>query len=98
MRRLRGPVASTLSGQLHVRLYQAAWPLLAGAAAIYRRTITRRVRVIAVVGSFGKTTTTRAVSTAIGQRLDRQRNGTAGSGLAGALLRVTPSERAVALE
>ncbi len=42
-------------------------------ARLHRRTLARRTRVIAVVGSFGKTTTTRAISAALGlpERLRR---------------------------
>ncbi len=45
------------------------WPLLRIYAAIYRRTILRNVRLIAVAGSLGKTTTARAAATALGSRI-----------------------------
>ena len=45
------------------------WPLLRIYAAIYRRTILRNVRLIAVAGSLGKTTTARAAATAVGSRM-----------------------------
>lgn len=42
------------------------WPVLSRAARIYRGTVVRRVRVVAVVGSSGKSTTSRAVAAALG--------------------------------
>ncbi|MBI4525204.1 MAG: hypothetical protein HY695_15480 [Deltaproteobacteria bacterium] len=45
----------------------AVWPLLCRLANLYRRTILRSTRVVAVVGSFGKTTTARAVLSALGE-------------------------------
>ena len=84
--------------QLQIQLFELAGPLLARAAGLYRRTLARRVRVIVVVGSLGKTTTTRAVSAALGQSLDRQRNGTGGAVLARTFLRVGPFERRVVFE
>lgn len=41
------------------------WPLLSRLAEFYRRTVVRRTRVVVVVGSFGKSTTTRAVAAAL---------------------------------
>jgi UDP-N-acetylmuramoyl-tripeptide--D-alanyl-D-alanine ligase len=60
---LRTPVGRTslLAGGL-----QLAWPTLARLASAYRRSLIRRTRLVAVVGSLGKTTTARAVSTALG--------------------------------
>lgn len=40
-------------------------------AALYRRTIIRRCHVITVIGSFGKTTTTRAIAAILGQSPSR---------------------------
>ncbi len=68
-------------------------------ASIYRRTFIRRTHVVAVVGSFGKTTTTRAVAAAIGQAQKHLSWGmNAGGFLAEALLRVGPGTSAVAVE
>ncbi len=60
---LRGPLGSE-----HARfaLARYGWPLLAPLAAAYRRTLARRTRVVVVVGSLGKTTTTRATIVALG--------------------------------
>jgi UDP-N-acetylmuramyl pentapeptide synthase len=46
-----------------------AWPLYSGATALYRRTRIRDTRLVAVVGSFGKSTTTRATSAALDAEL-----------------------------
>ena len=43
----------------------AAWPLLAPLAAVRRRSLRNRVAILAVIGSFGKTTTTKAVRTVL---------------------------------
>lgn len=48
-----------------IRLVSAATPLWRLAAAVIRRTRLRRTRFIVVVGSYGKTTTARAVSHAV---------------------------------
>ena len=65
------------------------WPLLFPLASAYRRTFVRRTRVVTVVGSFGKTTTARAVSAALG--LPRDLKGwNAGAFLAAGLLRIRP--------
>jgi UDP-N-acetylmuramoylalanine-D-glutamate ligase len=42
------------------------WPQLRRIAAAHRRTLARRPRVVAVVGSYGKTTTAAAVCAALG--------------------------------
>lgn len=57
----------TFAGRMHVRqgIAYRCWPLLSPLAALYRRTLARRTRVIAVVGSFGKSTTTRATTAAL---------------------------------
>jgi UDP-N-acetylmuramoylalanine-D-glutamate ligase len=43
-------------------LVEAAWPLLFGLAQAHRRTLLRWTRLVAVVGTYGKTTTARALS------------------------------------
>ncbi|HET6469919.1 MAG TPA: Mur ligase family protein [Geminicoccaceae bacterium] len=83
------------------RLYRDAlnqlWPLLRPAAELHRRTMASRVRVIAVVGSFGKTTTTAAVAGALGGSADRRR-GNAWGKLALQVLRLRPWERHAVFE
>jgi UDP-N-acetylmuramyl pentapeptide synthase len=72
------------------------WPLLRPLAGAYRRSITRRTRFVAVVGSAGKTTTARALAAALDARPPRTWNGF--SRLAAALLRIRPSERRAVIE
>jgi UDP-N-acetylmuramyl pentapeptide synthase len=43
-----------------------AWPLLGTLASLWRRTVLKRTKAIAIVGSYGKTTTTRAVARTLG--------------------------------
>jgi len=74
------------------------WPLLAWPAALYRRTLVRTTRVIAVVGSFGKTTTTRAILAALGGDPRTAVNHNAKCSLALALLRIRPHQRHAVLE
>ena len=68
------------------------WPVLSRAARLYRRTLVHRVRVVAVVGSSGKSTTTRAVSVALGLPPPRSVLANCWSLLALTLLRVRPNQ------
>jgi UDP-N-acetylmuramoyl-tripeptide--D-alanyl-D-alanine ligase len=74
------------------------WPIFFPIAHAYRRTIIRRTRIAAVVGSFGKTTTTRAVSAALGLPRDPYRGWNSGAFLAAGLLRIRLGARHGALE
>ncbi|MGD9508800.1 MAG: Mur ligase family protein [Geminicoccaceae bacterium] len=58
---------STPMGRRHLWLgaRNRAWPLLRVVAGIYRRTLARRVRIVAIVGSYGKTSTAAAVAAAL---------------------------------
>src|SRR5688572_14667448 len=49
-----------------------AWPVFSRLASLHRSTVARQTKVIAVVGSFGKSTTTSAITTAFGLPLHRQ--------------------------
>ena len=60
---LRTPLGRLLFAQ---GVRYRAWPLYAAVAAVYRRTLVRRTRFVAVVGSFGKSTTARATMAALG--------------------------------
>lgn len=52
--------------RLWVGVSWLAWPVLGTLASLRRRTLLKRTKVVAVVGSYGKTTTTRAVARALG--------------------------------
>lgn len=81
-----------------IRLYQVALPLTWRMAWLYRRTLLRRTRVVVVVGSFGKTTTTRAVAAALGPECVGRARGNARSFIAEALVRVPPFARWTVIE
>src|SRR5262245_8742487 len=75
------------------------WPLLAPPAALYRRTLTRGTRIVAVTGSFGKTTTARAIATVLSGRPAPPRVNVNFKGfLALAMLSIRPGERHRVLE
>lgn len=84
--------------QLKVGLYHTAWPLLSRAAALYRRTLLTDTRIIAVVGSYGKTTTARAISKILTGDSERVNQRNAFSPLARALLNLSPTDKYGVLE
>jgi UDP-N-acetylmuramoyl-tripeptide--D-alanyl-D-alanine ligase len=67
-------------------------------AVFYRTTIIRHVKVIAVVGSFGKTTTTRTIAAAIGISPEKYRGTNNGVFVATELLRIPPWAKYSVLE
>ena len=78
-------------------LSAVAWPLAWPAAWLWRRTWLRGTRLIAVTGSFGKTSTTAATAAVLGVPFDpHSRN--FGSFLALAVLRHHPRDRPLVLE
>lgn len=79
------------------RLLRVLWPALRCVAILYRRTFLRRTRIVVVVGSFGKTTTVRAVSAALGTRLSLA-GGNAFESIVWTMLRVRPGERHAVFE
>lgn len=86
--RLRGvpPAWLLRMGGTHV-----VWPILFLIASVYRRTALRRTPIVAIVGSFGKTTTRAAVLGALG--IPRKRlGGNSKSSLAVAVLRHRPGQ------
>jgi UDP-N-acetylmuramyl pentapeptide synthase len=74
------------------------WPVCRQIGGIYRRTLCSRPRIVAVVGTFGKTTTTRAVAAGLGLSAARIRGWNSNSFLAFRLLRVRPFDRYGVLE
>lgn len=81
---LRSPL-----GRLELRdaLTRAAWPVLWPVAAAHRRGLGRSTKVVAVVGSHGKTTTTRAVRHALGLGAEPEQHTNCLGELAGDVLR-----------
>ncbi len=80
-------------------LYRA-WPVTSRLAVLYRRTIAREVCIIAVVGSYGKSTTTRSVVAALGDliRNPEPLGGNHRAGVARLILRLRPDDRCVVME
>ena len=76
------------------------WPWIVRSGRVYRRTLGRRVRVVSVVGSVGKTTTVRAVAAVLGVKVGRpallNMNSPIGAGRA--LLGARPWQRHVVIE
>lgn len=62
-------------------------------AFLYRRTLTTRARVVAVTGSFGKTTTASTLGTALGCRNDWLLGYNAGRHIASHILAIRPGDR-----
>ena len=75
-----------------------AWPVLLRLAILYRRTLIRKTRIVTVVGSFGKSTTTLAVLTALGMDLNPIVNLNARTAVARAVLRIWPWSRHAVIE
>jgi UDP-N-acetylmuramyl pentapeptide synthase len=88
----------TPAGRMHVRQGIAfrSWPLLSPLARMYRRAL--KTRVIAVVGSFGKSTTTRAIAAALGVPERGSMLSNSWSWIAFALMRIRPGQRHAVIE
>jgi len=74
------------------------WPVLSRLGRLYRVTAARNVRLTVVVGSFGKSTTTRAVATALAAPLPKSVLANAWSSIALRLLRTRPTQEHAVIE
>lgn len=74
------------------------WPVLSRLALLHRRTLGRQTRVIAVVGTNGKSTTARAVSAALDVPIHRALSANSWSSLAAAVLRIRPAQAHAVIE
>jgi UDP-N-acetylmuramoyl-tripeptide--D-alanyl-D-alanine ligase len=83
---------------LKFSLFKRTKPLILRAAWLYRRTLIRSTRLAAIVGSFGKTTTTRMVLTALCGDTRKLFEFNAPAFVAMALLRTIPGTRYGAVE
>jgi UDP-N-acetylmuramoyl-tripeptide--D-alanyl-D-alanine ligase len=92
---LRSPL-----GRMHIvqGFKYRAWPALALLADAYRRSLLKRTRIAAVVGSFGKSTTTRALDAAFGNDPVKTSPRNAWSNLALSVLRLDRMARRAAIE
>ncbi|MFC1883149.1 Mur ligase family protein [Thermodesulfobacteriota bacterium] len=79
-------------------IYIRTTPILYWAAFLYRLTIIRKTRIIAVVGSFGKTTTTRCLLKVFAGRIHKRHEQNAGVSLARNILRIKPWQRYAVIE
>lgn len=79
-------------------IWYRSWPVLFHLATLYRRTLIRNTRIVAVVGSFGKSTTTRAVLTALGRNINPLYDRNAWSSVARAVFRIRPYDRHAVIE
>lgn len=86
--------------ELRRRYSSRLWPAMAFIARAYRRTLARKPRIVAVVGSVGKTTTMRVVSAALERPVRRQAllNANSHAAVGRALLGVRPWDRHAVLE
>ena len=91
---LRSPIGRT---QLRGSIFMTLWPALSLLAILYRRTFARHTRVVVVVGSFGKTTTTRALTTILCATPWRA-GSNALSSVAAGLFRIHPRDRHAVIE
>jgi UDP-N-acetylmuramyl pentapeptide synthase len=91
---------ATSAGREQIRrgLGYRAWPVSSRIAQLHRLTLARRTRVVAIVGSFGKTTTARAIAAVLGQPLQGTLGRNAFSAVAGAVLRIAPGQRHAVIE
>lgn len=74
------------------------WPLWSRAASLHRRTLARRTRLVAVTGTFGKSTTVRAVAAALGAPSSAASLRNAWTSIARAMLRIRPGQRHAVVE
>ena len=79
-------------------IYYRLWPLLSTLAGLYRRKVVSSTRIVAVVGSFGKTTTTRAVTAALQGQIHRKPVLNCWSYVSGAIFRIRPRDRHSVIE
>lgn len=90
----------TPAGRVELRqgISYRVWPLTSRLAWLYRRTLVRDTRVIAVVGSFGKSTTTRCLAIVLNAPPHARMLFNAWSSVAFAVLRIRPSQRHAVIE
>ena len=81
--------------ELAYAAFNKAWPLLSAVALAHRYTLGRRTAVVAVVGSFGKTTATRCIAAALGLAQRQPRDNCRSHLAAAVLLRAGWRERTV---
>ena len=95
-------VKSLRTSEGRERLWQGVYgripSILWALAKIHRQSFAKHVRVVAIIGSYGKTTTTRAVAAALGVGNLRSIGQNYGSALSAAILRMRYRDRHAVLE
>jgi len=92
---LRSPL-----GRIQFRhgVYYRLWPLLSVLASLYRRRMVSGTRIVCVVGSFGKSTTTRSVTIALQREPHGKLFRNCWSYVSEAIFRIRPRDRHAAIE
>lgn len=102
MGKLHGMARRALSGllrrQLQTNLYMRAWPVAKPLGRWWRRVVVPHTRFVAVVGTFGKSTTSRVVRAALGRPPLHRRPPTQRTGIADRVLSARPSQRYAVME
>jgi UDP-N-acetylmuramoyl-tripeptide--D-alanyl-D-alanine ligase len=90
----------TPSGHRRLRkgLWFLLWPVSSRLAALYRRTLARKIRITAVVGSLGKTTTSHAVAAALGLSVRHRLSANSLAAIPRAVLRLRPWDTRTVVE
>ncbi len=89
---------STGRSELVFKLYNFFWPLLRPVAWLYRRIFIRKTTIVVVVGSLGKTTTTRAIRAVLGLDNDNKFESNAFGAVARKVFQVKPQTRHAVIE
>ncbi|MBW1859313.1 MAG: hypothetical protein JRI70_04355 [Deltaproteobacteria bacterium] len=92
---LRTPVGRA---QFMRGVHRRTWPVLGRMAASYRKNLVKDTRIVAVVGSFGKTTTMRAVTFSLGMQPHKDAYHNAWHWLARSIFRIRPGDRHAVIE
>jgi len=75
-----------------------SWPVMSRVAKLHRKMLARKTKIVAIVGSFGKSTTTCAVTTGLGLPLHREFSFNCWTGVALAMLRIHGSQPLAVVE
>jgi len=79
-------------------VHRRTWPVLGRMAASYRKNLVKETRVVAVVGSCGKTTTMRAATFSLGMQPHPDAHRNAWDRLARSIFRIRPGDRHAVIE
>lgn len=80
------------------RIHNLFWPILYWIALLYRRFFLKKVRIIVVIGSLGKSTTTSSIKYLLGHSVKTSFESNAFSAIAMQILSIKPGEVNIAIE